>query len=130
MKALIVEDDFISRKILKSFIEPYGECDIAVNGKEALEAIELACKSNNPYTIVFLDILMPEMDGREALRKIREVERVNGRVGLDGVKIIMTTSMKDHKSVLGSFKDGAEGYLVKPFSKEDVRKQLEMLHLL
>ena len=129
MKTLIVEDDFISRKILKSFIEPYGECDIAVNGKEAIQAIMHACQTDDRYSLVMLDIMMPEMDGRETLRKIREIERETGRTGLDGVKIIMTTSRKDHQNVLGAFRDGADGYLVKPYSKEELHRLMKKLDL-
>ncbi len=129
MKTLIVEDDFISRKILKSFIEPYGECDIAVNGKEAIQAIKHACQTDDRYSLVMLDIMMPEMDGRETLQKIRDIEKDAGRIGLDGVKIIMTTSLKDYKNVLGAFRDGADGYLVKPYSKEELHHLMEKLEL-
>ena len=42
MRVLIVEDDFTSRKLLQKFLSPYGDCDIAVDGKEALEAYKMS----------------------------------------------------------------------------------------
>ena len=130
MKTLIVEDDFVSRNMLQKFLVPYSDCDVAVNGKEAVEAFRLARDKNEPYDVIFMDIMMPEMDGKEALKKIRELEEDNGISGLDGVKIIMSTALSGSENILGSFKEGCDGYLVKPFDKEKVLEQLEKLDLI
>ncbi len=70
MKCLIVEDDFTARKLLLACLSKHAECDVAVNGKEAIQAFYTAIKEK-PYDLLCLDIYMPEMDGQEALRVIR-----------------------------------------------------------
>lgn len=127
MKFLIVEDDFISRKILQDNLRGYADCHAAVNGKEALEAFHCALDEGKPYDLVFLDIMMPEMDGRTALRKIRELEAEHGIRGLDCAKVIMTTALDDNKNILGSFTDGCECYLTKPINRKKLFETIEGL---
>ncbi len=78
MRILIVEDDFTSRRLLQKILAPYGECDIAVDGKEALEAFTLAVREGRRYRLICLDIMMPEMDGQQVLKKIRQMEKELG----------------------------------------------------
>jgi two-component system chemotaxis response regulator CheY len=130
MRILIVEDDFGSRRILQRILSTYGECDVAINGVEAVEAYMAAFTEDAPYDLICLDIMMPEMDGREALIKIREYEEDNGIVGLQKTKIIMTTALDDPKSIVGSFKDQCEAYLVKPITSDDLIKKLKSLELI
>ena len=74
MKTLIVEDDFTSRVVMQKILKDQGPVHIAVNGKEAVEAARLAVETNDPYNLICLDIMMPEMDGHQALKQIRMVE--------------------------------------------------------
>ena len=74
MKTLIVEDDFTSRLFLQTFLSRYGECHIAVNGREAVEAFRMAADNGSPYDLICMDIMMPEMDGQEAVKQIRALE--------------------------------------------------------
>ncbi|WP_285905531.1 response regulator [Pseudodesulfovibrio pelocollis] len=129
MRALIVEDEFLSRKVLKSFLMTLFEVEIVVNGREAIEAFRLAHSENQPYALILMDIMMPEVDGIEALRQIREME---AREGLTPrVKVIMTTALDDPQTVMKSFYDGeASAYIVKPVVKEKLYKELEKLNLL
>ena len=124
MKVLIIDDDFTSRKLLSKMLSIYGECDIAVNGKEAVKAFEEALKNNEPYNLLCLDIMMPEMDGHQTLKKIRTIEKHNNIQGLDGVKIIMITALGDMENVTHAFREQCEGYLVKPINKEKLEKKL------
>lgn len=129
MRTLIVEDDFVSRRLIQRFLEPFGECDVAVNGKEALEAYRSARQQNAPYHLVCLDIMMPELDGHEVLKQIRAFEREQGLCGQDGVKVIMTTVRKDPKSVMQAFSEQCEAYLVKPIDRQKLYANLEKLGL-
>jgi two-component system, chemotaxis family, chemotaxis protein CheY len=128
MRILIVEDEFTSRRILMKLLAPYGECDIAVNGVEALEAFTQALKEKNCYGLICLDIMMPGMDGLEVLKTIREKEEDAGVFPRKEVKIIMTTSLRTPKDVFHAFSDGGcTNYLPKPIDRKVLAKQLEEL---
>jgi two-component system chemotaxis response regulator CheY len=129
MRTLIVEDDFTARKLMQIYLSELGECSVAVNGREALTAFTEALDANEPYDLIALDIMMPEMDGREALIRIRGTEKQRGITGLSGVKIIMTTAKGQSEDIFGSFSDGCEAYLVKPVRKDDLFAEIAKLGL-
>ncbi len=118
MKILIAEDDFVSRKLLNTLLVSLGEVDIAANGSEALNAVKMAVENNQPYDLVCLDILMPEVDGIMALKKIRQLEAQKGLNPETRSKIIMTTAVSDKKYVLAAVQANCDGFLVKPINKE------------
>ena len=118
MHILVVEDDFISRRLLCRYLEPYGECDVAVNGEEAVASVKQAVAQGYQYDLICLDIMMPGMDGHETLKEIRLYESKNNIPLGSGAKVIMTTSLQDHKSIRQAFKASAEGYVVKPVEKK------------
>lgn len=130
MKSLIVEDDFAARKLMQIYLSELGDCSVAVNGKEALDAFTKALDANEPYDLISLDIMMPEMDGREALIRIRGTEKQRGISGLSGVKVIMTTAKNQSKDIFGSFNDGCEAYLIKPVRKNDLLAEIGKLGLM
>ena len=125
MKALIVEDEFTSRTILQKILSDFGEVHIAVNGREATEAVHLAHQEGQPYDLITLDVMMPEMNGQEALKAIRDLEGTFEVVPPHGAKIIMTTALGDGKSIMAAFKDQCDGYLVKPVEKKKLMKYLK-----
>ncbi len=127
MKILIVEDDFTIRKLMQVYLKAHADCDIAVNGKEAVQAFCDALDAGQPYDLVCLDVSMPEMDGQEALREIRTFEE-NKKIAVgDGVKVIMTTAFGDKGNILNAFKSGCEAYLVKPVSREKLYAEIEKM---
>ena len=129
MRILVVEDDFISRRLLCRFLEGFGECDVAINGREALTAVEHALLAGEHYDLICMDIMMPEMDGQESLKKIRELEKQNGAPVGEGARIVMTTSLEDHKSIRSAFSSSADGYVVKPLDKKKLISTLKDLGL-
>jgi two-component system, chemotaxis family, chemotaxis protein CheY len=130
MKILIVEDDVASRFLLCDLLAPYGPCHVAVDGKEAVEAVHAALEQRIPYDLVCLDIKMPRMDGVEALKSIRELEKAKGVMLGDGPKIIMTTTVSDPKSIMGAFNEQCEGYIIKPITEEKLTAEMQKLRLL
>lgn len=118
MKILIVEDDFISRRLLLTMLNPYGSCDISVNGTEALEAFKIAQEEVDPYNLICLDIMMPEMDGQEVLKEIRRIENKLEIAGSKKVKVIMTTALDDFDNIKAAFEEKCDAYLVKPINKD------------
>ena len=129
MKTLIVEDDFTCRVLLQSLLAPYGECHVAVDGKEALDAYNLAWKAGEPYDLICLDIMMPEMDGQGVLREIRNHEESWDIRSHRGATIIMTTALDDVGNVMSAFDGLCDGYLVKPIEREKLEKMLEQFEL-
>lgn len=125
MKFLIVDDDLINRKLLSALLKPYGDCDIAVNGKEAVDKVEEALKAQSAFDVVFLDIMMPEMNGHESLQAIRKLESDQGLPLGSGCKIVMVTALGDSRNVLSAFSEGAEYYLVKPIQQKKLFELLE-----
>ena len=130
MRFLITEDDFVTRRLMQKYLSDYGICDIAVNGSEAVEAFRLAIEENEPYDLICMDIMMPEMDGRQALKAIRQIESENGVGGFYTVKVIMTTSCDDNKNIMGAFREGCEAYLIKPIEKERFLEEMANLGLI
>jgi two-component system, chemotaxis family, chemotaxis protein CheY len=129
MRALIVEDEVTSRRVLERMLEPYGECDSAGNGVEAIDAFTTALDAGNPYQLICMDIVMPEMNGQEALAKIREIEKQRGVRADEKARIIMTTVMRDATNIFDAFDKGIEAYIIKPVSRDDLMKQIEAFGL-
>ncbi|MBN2419218.1 MAG: response regulator [Deltaproteobacteria bacterium] len=131
MKILIVEDDFISRRILQELLSPYGKCDMAKDGEEAIHAFYLGWEEQSPYDLVCMDVMMPEMDGQEALQRIRDMEKEMGIIGSQEVKVIMVTALDDLKNIIRAFHDGgATSYIVKPISKKNLIGEMKNLGLI
>lgn len=127
MKILIAEDDFVSRKVLHQYLKPYGDAEIAVNGQEVVDAVENALDRGESYDVICLDIMMPKLDGQEALKKIRQLEVDKGIQYPNSSRVIMTTALSDGKNIMGDFKSGAEIYLTKPVDKQKLYDELERL---
>ncbi|WP_320175392.1 response regulator [Maridesulfovibrio sp.] len=128
MRVLIVDDDFYCRNMLHEIMKPYAQCDIAVNGEEAVFAFKKGLESGKAYDLVCLDLVMPEMDGQQALREIRSIEK-DFKVEENGaVKVIVTTMLDDRKETHDAFfLGGATSYLVKPIEENKLVKELKNL---
>jgi two-component system, chemotaxis family, chemotaxis protein CheY len=129
MRTLIVEDDFTSRLLLQTFLGRYGECHVAMNGKEAVEAFRISQQNGSAYDLICMDIMMPEMDGQAAVLKIREMEESAGVLSTTGAKIIMITALDDVKNVVKSFKALCDAYIFKPVDTTKLLEHLKSLAL-
>jgi len=130
MKILIAEDDYVSRKFLSKFLSNYGECDITVDGMEAIDVFLMSLDEKSYYDLVCLDIMMPEIDGVQTLKTIRVLEQERNVPEESKCKIIMTTALNNADKVQSTFEMGAQGYAVKPIDVDkfvDVLKKLELI---
>ena len=130
MKILIAEDDFASRNAIKNFLKQYGECDITVDGMEAIDAFMMAVESGEHYDLVCLDVMMPVMDGYQALKGIRDIEKEKGITGNNAAKVIMTTALNEERNVRKAFEMGCTVYCAKPLDLERLKKALIKLELI
>ena len=134
LKILIVEDDFTSRLILMDFLSAYGDCHIAKDGLEAIQAFTRTYEGNppEPYDLICMDIMMPNMDGTTATKTIREIERGKGVEGTEyETVIIVTSSVSDPATIIRAcYECGANYYFVKPLSFVQMRQQMRKLNLI
>ena len=129
MRALIAEDEFLGRKVLAAFLNALFEVDLAVNGKEAVLAFLLAHEEGRPYDLILMDIMMPEMDGIQALTVIRAREQE--MPSHPHVKVLMTTALDDPKNVVEAYyKGGATSYVPKPIDKHMLLHLIKTLGLI
>jgi len=130
MKILIVDDDFISRELLQEILKRYGSTHIAVNGMEAVAAVRAAMASGEPYNLICMDFMMPEMDGQHAVQQIRALEEAEGIISSNRAKIIMTTVLDAPKNDIASFKSLCDAYVVKPIYSVRLLDELRKLKLI
>lgn len=130
MKTLIVEDDFTSRVLMQELLKSHGPAHVAVNGKEAVEAVRLALEANDPYDLVCMDIMMPELDGQQALKQIRALEDARGIPASKRARIVMTTALADRENVMAAVRRKCDHFLAKPIRKEKLLEVLRELELI
>lgn len=130
MKILLAEDDFATRKFMAGFLSKYGECDITVDGMEAVDAFMMALEDGEPYDLVCLDIMMPVMDGYQALLGIRNLEKQKNIPKDQEVKVIMTTALNDEQNVKMAFELGCTIYSGKPIDQARFEQAMKKLNLI
>jgi len=130
MKILIAEDDLTSRLFMKKYLSKYGECDVAMNGIEAIDLVMNAVETNEHYDLICLDIMMPKVDGIKTLKTIREMEKSYLKAGMKPSKVIMTTALNDKATVEEAYEHGCQAYAWKPIDVikfNEVLKSLELI---
>ena len=130
MKTLIVEDELTSRVMLREILKRYGSPHVAMNGKQGVDAVRTALQAGDQYDLVCLDIMMPEMDGQEALKQIRQLESEAGVTAEKRARVIMTTAHADRDNVLEAIQGQCDYFLVKPIDKRALLEELRRLGLI
>lgn len=130
MKILIVDDSGTMRKLVRRIMEEFGECSDAVDGEDGARVFRQALEEGSPFQMVCLDITMPKMNGQESLREMRKAEKEHNTHYRDRAKIVMTTSETDAAHLRDALRGGADGYVVKPFTRDEMAEQLRSLELL
>lgn len=130
MRILLAEDDFVTRKFMMNFLSKYGDCDVTVDGMEAVDAFMMALEEDEPYDLVCLDIMMPVMDGYQALIGIRNLEKERNIPQEKAAKVIMATALNEEKNVKMAFDLGCTIYSGKPINQERFEQALKKLGLI
>jgi len=127
MKALVVDDDLITRMILEDLLSAYGEVHACGDGDEAVPAFRNALQTGAPFDLVCLDVMMTRMGGIEALSLIRREEELHAGTQLQPAKVIMTTATDDRETINQAFRGLCDAYVIKPI---DAGELVDILHCL
>ncbi len=121
LQILLCDDNAINQKVAARILQQIGyQPDLAANGREALAALD-----RKPYDLIFMDVMMPEMDGLEATRAIRERQKAGAANYHSNIVIIAMTAqamLGDREKCLAA---GMDDYLAKPIRPKDVRAIIE-----
>lgn len=130
MKTLIVEDEITSRVMLREMLKRYGLPHVAMNGREAVESVRVALEASEPYDLICLDIMMPEMDGQEALKRIRQLEADAAIPAEKRARVFMTTAHADRDNVVAAIQSQCDYFLVKPIDGRALLDELRRMGLI
>ncbi|WP_320172078.1 response regulator [Maridesulfovibrio sp.] len=131
--ALVVDDDFIARKIFVGFLSKFMPCYIAKDGGEAIQAVSQSFSGEIPrFDLIIMDVMMPNIDGLQACKAIRQLEQGRNADSFDSEsKIFIASSLSDEKTMhRAMYECGADSYLVKPVLYDDLRRQLVRFRLI
>jgi two-component system chemotaxis response regulator CheY len=129
MKILIAEDDYVNRRFLFKFFSQYGDCDMVVNGEEAVTAFMFSLEEDEPYDLICLDIMMPKLDGLKALKMISSIEEDNKISQHKTSKKFVITALDNVKDVEKAFELGCEVYVTKPINTAKLIEVMKKLKL-
>lgn len=124
-RILIVDDNFENRMLLAEILREIAVCDFAATGKEAIEAYNLSTQRQEPYSLILLDIELPEVNGLEILHRIRESEKSAGIALGDGVPIIIVTAYE--KRFVEAFNKGCDDYVLKPIDTDVLLSKIALI---
>ena len=114
-KILLAEDDYNLGNLLRSYLSAKEyDADLYINGRQALEAF-----TSGLYDLCIIDIMMPEMDGLTLATRIRGIN--------PGIPVIFLTAKNQKEDIIAGFKTGADDYITKPFSMEELLYRIEAI---
>ncbi|MHB1420144.1 MAG: GGDEF domain-containing response regulator [Bacillota bacterium] len=129
MSILIVDDSSTTRKIVKSYLNKAGYTQLLLAGSAQEAFLILGVNEGNPNTeveLILLDIVLPDMDGRDACKMIKGIDP------LQDVPVIIITSLKDFAHLEMAFEYGAVDYITKPVNQIEllarIRSALRLKH--
>lgn len=128
MKVLIAEDDPTTALLMGRVASKFGSVLHAENGQETYDMFCAALEQGEGFDLIFLDIMMPEVDGQEALQAIREFESERGIVHGQGVKVVMTTCLDGAHEVHEALAQGALEFFRKPIERSKILRVLSEVH--
>jgi len=115
MKVLIADDQDEMRQLFRRVLQSIGyDCEVAVNGQDCLEK----CETQN-YDVVFLDLVMPELDGETTLQILKR--------HYPRTEVVVSSIQDDEDAIRQIFRSGATAYIVKPFTSHEIRNVMMTL---
>ncbi|WP_035350335.1 response regulator [Edaphobacter aggregans] len=118
MRALIVDDSSFIREYLRHLLDRMGiACEEAVDGSDALAVLT----DEKEFDLMLLDVNMPVMNGLECVKALREVKLH------PEMKVMMVTTEADNSFISMALNNGADEFLMKPFTPESLREKMMLL---
>ena len=112
-KVLLIEDDLQMQKFIIEYLEDYNfECFAFAHPKDALENF----KNNNDYSIIILDLMLPDMDGFDLFKKLKQIQ---------DIPIIISSARGDIGNKIHGFELGADDYWAKPYEPRELVLRIE-----
>ena len=112
-RVLLIEDDLQMQKFIIEYLKDYGfDCVAFSHPKDALENF----KEDNVYSIIILDLMLPDMDGFDLFKKLKEIKNI---------PIIISTARGDIGNKIHGFELGADDYLAKPYEPRELVLRIE-----
>lgn len=128
MKILVVDDEKHSADLLAKILSPWATVELALGGREGLTLFTRALDHQVPFDLIFLDIVMPDLDGHQVLEGIRRIE--TQRNLRKETPVIIATVKEDGPTVLQSFAAGAQYFFTKPYDRQAIMDMLQEQGLL
>ena len=126
-RLLLVDDEPVSLRFLSKALAGVGETAEARDGAEAVTLFRQALDQGRPFAAVVMDIMMPGVDGIEAVRRIRALEAA---AGAEPCRVLMLSCLDDAEHQMDSqYGAGADGYLTKPVDLATLRRAMANLDL-
>jgi two-component system chemotaxis response regulator CheY len=123
-----VEDEPTTRMVLEDILSERGECRVCANGLDAVRLFGEALRGGEPFDVVIMDLIMPQMDGTEALGEMRAMERDHGVAPGSEVAVVVLSETRDVKQVMGAYREGlVSAYLSKPLDGAVLLRTLDEL---
>ncbi len=127
MRILIVDDDRVSREVLYKVASAYGNCDLAIDGIEAVEAYSFSHDEGCPYDVIILDIMMPLFEGNKVLKRIRAFEAKNNITKENRIKAVIVSALYSPRLLEELNTYEISEYIRKPLSVEVLKKVLDSI---
>jgi two-component system chemotaxis response regulator CheY len=129
VKCLIVDDDQVARETLALLLAGV-ECIMAADGNEGISEFTEALESGKHFDLVFLDIMMPGINGHETGKMMRQIEKDQNIPVAERTKIVMLTALNTPKDVMESMMSSqSSAYLVKPVDQQKIKETLSKIGL-
>ncbi len=110
---LLIEDDLQMQKFIIEYLKDYNfDCTAFTHPKDAIQSF----KNNNDYEIIILDLMLPDMDGFDLFRKLKQIKNI---------PIIISTARGDIGNKIHGFELGADDYLAKPYEPRELVLRIE-----
>ncbi len=129
MRILVIEQEKAEREQIIELLSVYGDCDTASGGEEAVEVFRRALESNTPYDMLCFDIIMPDKDGYQVIKEIREFEKEKGVAQENRAKLVVISKINAGNQVKKAFDLGCDAYAGKPVNPDKFTAALKKLHI-